>query len=245
MNKQTSQTPWYESWFDRNYLQLYKHRNSHEARTQIELIIRSLDLKKDQRILDLACGDGRYTYLLNELGYRTVGLDLSPELIREGQKKCGFQNMMVGDMRSIPGIYDVILSLFTSFGYFDEEAENYRVFEAVNAALINGGWFWLDFLNPGYIEENLIPETVTEISSFCQVIERRKIQNHRIIKDIIFFDGQEEKSYRESVRLYDRKELESMFLKSGFEIKGCLGDYQGSPWRENTERTIIYGKKNS
>jgi hypothetical protein len=75
------------------------------------------------------------------------------------------------------------------------------------------------------------------------VIERRRIVKNRIVKDILFFDGQEEKHYRESVRLYSRIELESMFKKSGFELEGCLGDYQGSQWQDNMERTIIYGKK--
>lgn len=243
MNNQTSDVPWYECWFDKNYLQLYKHRNTHEAKVQIDLIKRSIDLKKDHRILDLACGDGRYTYLLKDLGYRIIGLDLSRELIKEGRDKYGPLDLIVGDMRSIPGSYDVVLSLFTSFGYFNEDSENFRVFRAVYESLMKGGWFWLDFLNPGFIEENLVPETVTEISSVCQVIERRRIVKNRIIKDILFFDGQEEKHYRESVRLYSRKELESMFLEAGFEIGGCLGDYQGCQWQDNTVRTIIYGKK--
>lgn len=243
MNMQKSDIPWYESWFDRNYLHLYKHRNAHEARVQIDLIARTLNMKKEHRILDLACGDGRYTYLLNDLGYRVVGLDLSRELIDEGREKYGSLNLIVGDMRSIPGSYDIILSLFTSFGYFDEDSENDRVFRAVHDSLEDGGWFWLDFLNPGFIEENLVPETVTEISSVCQVIERRKIVKNRIEKDIVFFDGHEEKRYRESVRLYSRKELESMFKKNDFEIGGCLGDYHGCQWREETERTIIYGQK--
>ena len=243
MNMQKNEIPWYESWFDRNYLQLYQHRNSHEANAQIDLIVRSVGLKKNQRILDLACGDGRYTHLLNSRGYRTVGLDLSRKLIDEGLNKYGPLNLVAGDMRAIPGTYDIILSLFTSFGYFNEDSENYRVFESVKSSLVDGGWFWLDFLNPRFIEENLVSETVTEISSTCQVIERRQIVKNRIVKGIIFFDGSEEKRYQESVRLYSRNELESMFTQAGFKTAGCFGDYQGNQWQEHAERTIIYGKK--
>jgi SAM-dependent methyltransferase len=209
----------------------------------VDLILQVINPRPGDRILDLACGDGRYTYLLNTRGYRVVGLDLSKELITEGHDKYGSLNLVVGDMRVIPGRYDIILSLFTSFGYFDDDGENQRVFQSVGSSLSDGGFFWLDFLNPGFIVENLIPETVTEISSKCQVIERRKIEKNRIVKDIYFSEGDDTKHYQESVRLYSREELESMFVKAGIQPVGCFGDYRGSQWEYNSDRTILYGKK--
>lgn len=235
--------PWYESWFDRNYLRLYGHRDANEANAQVDLIVKIMNPGKRDRILDLACGDGRYTYLLDQRGYRVMGLDLSRELVTEGRNKYGSLNLVVGDMRHIPGRYDIILSLFTSLGYFDDDKKNMEVFRSVGSSLVDGGFFWLDFLNPGFVVENLIPETVTEISSKCLVVEKRKIENNRIIKDIHFSEGDEKKHYRESVRLYSRKELESMFLEVGIQPAGCFGNYSGGHWAYNSERTIIYGIK--
>ncbi|MCK4835331.1 MAG: class I SAM-dependent methyltransferase, partial [Candidatus Aminicenantes bacterium] len=207
------------------------------------LTIQVIDPKKDQLIMDLACGDGRYTYLLNCRGYKTIGLDLSKELINEGKNKYGPLNLVVGDMRAIPGKYNIIFSLFTSFGYFNDDKENYKVFQSVSSSLVSNGLFWLDFLNPGFIMENLIPETITEISSKCQIVEKRKIVKNRIVKDIFFFEGNDKKHYQESVRLYSRTELESMFENVGIQTRGCFGDYRGNQWEYNSERTIIYGKK--
>jgi SAM-dependent methyltransferase len=243
MTEKKTEIPWYENWFDKNYLLLYKNRDAVEARTQIQLIIDTLKPRKDKMILDLGCGDGRYTHLFSELGFRIMGLDLSGELIREGRKKYGSLNLIVGDMRSIPGQFETILSLFTSFGYFNDDRDNLKVFQAIKSSLLANGWFWLDFLNPEFVEENLIPETVTEISSVCRVVEKRKILKNRVVKDIIFIQGQEKKYYQESVRLYSRTELGVMLRRIGIQPMGCFGDYQGKDWKHDSKRTIIYGMK--
>lgn len=243
MTERKSENPWYENWFDKNYLLLYKNRDAVEARAQVQLIIKTLKPPKDKMILDLGCGDGRYTQLFAELGFRIIGLDLSRELIREGRKKFGGLNLMVGDMRNIPGQFETILSLFTSFGYFDDDRENLMVFQAVSSSLLPNGWFWLDFLNPAFVQEDLVPETITEISSKCQVVEKRKIIKNRVVKDIIFIQGREKKYYQESVRLYSRAELGVMLRRVGIQPMGCFGDYNGQEWQFDSRRTIVYGKK--
>lgn len=243
MTEKKTDIAWYENWFDRNYLLLYQKRDAVEARAQVQLIIETLKPKKDQMILDLGCGDGRYTRLFSELGFRIMGLDLSRELIQEGRKKYGRLNLILGDMRHLPGRYQIILSLFTSFGYFDDDRENLRVFQAVQSSLLTGGWFWLDFLNPEFVEENLIPETVTEISSGGRVVEKRKIIKNRVVKDIIFMQGEHKKYYQESVRLYSRTELGVMLRQVGIQPVGCFGDYHGKDWQHDSKRTIIFGMK--
>jgi SAM-dependent methyltransferase len=238
-----TEVPWYVNWFDKNYLRLYGHRNLNDAIKQVELISKVLKPKKDCRMLDLGCGDGRYTYLFSQQGFDITGLDLSDELINEAKSKYGDLNLIIGDMRNFTGEFDIILSLFTSFGYFMDDKENLQVFRAVNAALKRNGWFWLDFLNSDFVKDNVIPETVTEVSSVCRVIERRKIEKNRIIKDIFFVDDKEEKHYQESVLLYSKVELEIMFKIVGLTPVDCFGDYSGKKWSSESERTIIYGRK--
>ena len=235
--------PWYKHWFDENYLHLYNHRDVSDAELQIDLIINTLNLSKNSKILDLGCGEGRYLSLFEKLGLQVFGLDLSEKLIKIGKNKCSNLKMIVGDMRAIPGHFDVILSLFTSFGYFEDDRENERVLESVNLGLNKNGVFWLDFLNPPYIEQNLVPESVNEISFNCTITENRKVCNSRIIKDIVFIENGMEKHYRESVRLYSRAELELMLKRAGILPYNCFGDYKGSIWSENSERMILCCRK--
>jgi SAM-dependent methyltransferase len=235
--------PWYKQWFDENYLVLYRHRNRRDAEEQVRLIIDTLNLHVEDTILDLACGEGRYTALFNDLGYCVTGVDLSETLVNCGKERYPGLELEVGDMRRIHGKYDVILSLFTSFGYFDSDQENENVLRSVFNALNPGGAFWLDFLNAQQVEETLIPENITDLSAGIRVVESRKIENGRIIKDIYFSNHEEEKHYRESVRLFTSSHLEQMFQRTGFHITQRFGDYHGRSWEPHSPRTILVGRK--
>ncbi len=243
MLKLKQEKPWFMEWFDENYRMLYRHRNSDDAREQVCLIIDTLKPHKNTAILDLGCGEGRYTAVFKKKGYRVFGLDLSETLVRIGKKKEPRLDLMVGDMRFIPGTFDLILSLFTSFGYFDTDAENEAALAAVFQSLNPGGYYWLDFLNAGYVIKNLVPESHSRLPSCIEVLEKRKIVNGRVVKDIHFKDNGVDKHYRESVRLFSLESLEAMFHRVGFHIYRCFGDYRGRPCSPDTERAIIVGRK--
>jgi ubiquinone/menaquinone biosynthesis C-methylase UbiE len=248
MESMQREVPWYKKWFDENYLLLYQHRNFEDAREQVRLIMDTLKLQKGSIILDLCCGEGRYTILFREFGYRVMGLDLSEIFIIRGKEKYPRLNLVVADMGAIPvlpGRFDLVLSLFTSFGYFEEDEENEKMIDEVHRSLKPGGFFWLDFLNTHYIENNLLPENSSQISPSLRVVEKRKIKDRRIIKDIFFQDSQREVTgrHKESVRLFTRNELEIMMKKTGFQVAGCFGNYRGDAWNGDSERTILVGRK--
>jgi len=234
--------PWYRRWFDHNYLLLYGHRDQRDAEAQVRLILDTLSLAPAATILDLGCGEGRHAALFQDRDYRVFGLDLSADLIRQGRQKYGDLNFIIGDMRAIPGRFDLVVSLFTSFGYFEGDGENREVLDSVFSSLRPGGIFWLDFLNPLHVRENLVPETVSCPCPGVRVRERRRIANGRIVKDIYFEQNGVETQYEESVALYTRNDLESMLLKSGFRVLGRFGNYRGEAWSPDSERTILFAR---
>ena len=234
---------WFEDWFDENYLLLYRHRNCEDAKAQVRLILDTLDIPRCSSILDLGCGEGRYTHLFQNHGYRIFGMDLSQCLVREGRKRYGDLDLIVGDMRAIPGCFDVIVSLFTSFGYFPTKQENEGVLASVYEALNPGGWYWLDFLNPSSVSKGLVPETVSQLPGAIEVTEKRKIEGGRVVKDIYFKRGGDVTRYKESVSLYSKDELVAMLENSGFAVAGLFGDYSGAGWSPDTPRTILYCRK--
>ncbi|MCU0286191.1 MAG: class I SAM-dependent methyltransferase [Acidobacteria bacterium] len=204
---QEKMIPWYESWFDENYLALYHYRDRDDAEKQVRLIIDTLELPLNISILDLACGEGRYTALFDELGYHITGLDLSETLIQSGKEKYPDLDLRTGDMRHIPGVFDLILSLFTSFGYFETDEENEKVLHSVYHALKPKGFFWLDFFNAKYVQSHLTPQNMLQLTPEIEVLEKKKIENGRIIKDICFKKNGQEQNYRESVRLFTHDQL--------------------------------------
>ena len=236
-------SPWYKNWFDENYLHLYSHRDRRDARNQVELIIKTVKLSKQWNILDLGCGDGRYLEIFSQLGYNIFGLDLSETLIRIGKKNQAHLNLIVGDKRDIPGFFDLILSLFTSFGYFEDDSENFSVFQAVSNSLNPGGLFWLDFLNPAHVKKTLVPESVSRPLPGYEVGERRRIEAGRVIKDISIRANGESRHYHESVRLFERDDLEDMLSRSGLTVIDAFGDYSSAPWRPDSPRTLLISRR--
>jgi 2-polyprenyl-3-methyl-5-hydroxy-6-metoxy-1,4-benzoquinol methylase len=69
---------WFASWFDTPYYHiLYKERNYREAQVFMDNLTQYLNLPEKAKVLDLACGKGRHSIYLNQLGYEVVGADLS------------------------------------------------------------------------------------------------------------------------------------------------------------------------
>lgn len=233
---------WFENWFNEDYLTLYRHRDIADARRQISLILSTLQPTPAARILDLGCGEGRHLEILHQHGLQATGIDLSPVLIEKGKSRFPHLGLAVGDMRNVSGKFDIILSLFTSFGYFDEDSENMAVFRSVSQALNPGGMYWLDYLNSGYVKANLNPETVREPEPELSVVEKRRIVGDMVIKDIIFISDYGEKHYQERVKLYEKARLEFMLRDAGLQPAGSFGDYDGSPWSPERPRTILYAE---
>jgi len=122
------------------------------ADLQATFLIDLLGLKKDSRVLDLAGGAGRIAIPMARKGIRMTVLDLSPELIQLGQERAREENLEINwvtaDMREIPAEdYDAVISIFTSFGYFDAESENESVLTAAKTALRPGGALLVDLTN--------------------------------------------------------------------------------------------------
>ena len=244
---------WFETWFDTPYYHiLYKDRDFAEAENFITLLINNLNIQKDSKIIDLACGKGRHSVFLNKLGYKVLGLDLSQQSIEHNKQ---FENsdlkFEVHDMRDeiYPELLtekaDAVLNLFTSFGYFEDENDDRKVFHSISNTLKDDGYFVLDFLNAKWVENTLIKEeTITkeEIDFFI----KKKIENQNIIKDIYFNDEGKEHHFFEKVKLHTLEEINDYAVEFGFERVQIFGDYHLNEFDlETSPRCINVFKKKS
>ncbi|MCK4225395.1 methyltransferase domain-containing protein, partial [candidate division WOR-3 bacterium] len=115
-------------------------------------IIHTLNLRRGNRILDLACGEGSKTLELARRGMNVVGVDIAKVLVDYGNKAAQKGNLPVkltkGDMRDarFNEEFDAC-TVVSSFGLFDDSG-NLKVLQAVEKALKYGGKFYIDLLNP-------------------------------------------------------------------------------------------------
>ncbi|HEY2893264.1 MAG TPA: class I SAM-dependent methyltransferase, partial [Pirellulales bacterium] len=103
-------------------------------------------------VLDLACGPGRYAIPLAQAGFEVTGVDLTGFLLDKARERAKREGVRVEWVQQDMGefarlaAFDLVLNVFTSFGYFDEEAQNRRVLENIHASMKPGGVFLFDHL---------------------------------------------------------------------------------------------------
>lgn len=239
---------WFERSFGERYLRLYAHRDREEAQRAIEVLFPAHTLA-GRRVLDLACGPGRYLRVLYERGARAVGMDLSAVLLSEALRV--FRSLdaspplVRGDMRHIPFAdrsFELTLSMFTSFGYFDDM--NAHAALAWEMARVTSAVIVLDVPNPAVVAETLVPESERVLDD-ARVVERRWLEDapRRVVKTMdVFVDGASEpvEHYQERVMLFTVAEIEELFGAGGFAVDDVTGSYDGTPFDPATSgRTIV------
>ncbi len=230
---------WFRDAFDELYLTVYRHRDGDEARRLMSWLGPLLSVS-GRLVLDLACGAARFREPLEALGASYLGLDLSMPLLQRAMTRPGA--LVRADMRHIPlrpGSLDVVLSMFTSFGYFATDGENRAVLAGVHEVLAPGGRFAIDTLNATRVAETLVPEGERRVGEY-QVTETRRIVDGRVVKDITIDRGPTRlRRYRESVRLITKDDLLGWTAAAGLEPLGFWGAYDGSDFDRNGSPRLI------
>lgn len=219
---------WFECWFDSPYYHiLYNNRDESEAKKLIDNLILNGQYSPETRILDLACGKGRHAIYLNKLGFHVTGIDLSESSIKEASQ---FQNQRLSfkkqDMRDpLPkSSFDLVLNLFTSFGYFENTDQNLAVLSNIHSSLSPKARLVIDFMNT----TRVINEMIADERIVKQGIEfhiERQVSNGFIKKKISFSVEGKNHEYCERVQLFELSDFILMFSKTGFELKTTCGDY--------------------
>ncbi len=239
-------TDWFTSWFNTPYYYiLYRDRGYDEAQSFMDNLMSYLNLGDQAAILDLACGKGRHSIYLNKMGYDVTGLDLSREsILHAKQYENDRLHFDVHDM-SLPyhKTFDAVLNLFTSFGYFDDEADNFNTIKSILTELNPGGVAVIDFMNVHQVMTNLVSENKKSVDGIDFNLSRR-IEDGFIIKTISFEDNGQQFDYEERVKALEMKDFDKMISKAGGKILDVLGDYDLNKFQlESSDRLIlIFGR---
>ena len=233
---------WFEEYFGEEYLLLYPHRDREDAERLVALLCTRVGFEPGWRVLDVACGTGRHGAAFRARGARVIGLDLSQHLLH---RALGGAHLPVvrSDVRRIPvreGVMDLTVNLFTSFGYFDLDAEHVRALREMVGTLRRGGFFAIDFLNAARVPSELVSREEGELAG-------RPVRIHRwldpaeqyVFKSITTDDG---RRFVERVRLFTAAELEQLLSGAGCRISHRMGDYEGGALHPDSPRVILVGE---
>jgi SAM-dependent methyltransferase len=242
------QKEWFKEWFNSPYYHiLYGDRDQQEAEFFLRNLVQQFSPAPQATFLDLACGAGRHSIFLNNLGFQVTGIDLSKHSISIAKQ---YENpslhFEVGDLRTfhLPTTFDFVLNLFTSFGYFDCMDTNKEVLHQVKQSLKPNGVFIIDFMNADKILENLIPFELKERQGIVFEISKT-IENGIIIKDISFTDQGKSFHYQEKVQALTLNDFNNLLSQCGFQLLSTFGNYALESYdRQESDRLILVSQLN-
>ncbi len=236
---------WFAEWFGEDYLELYPHRDTGEARQAVELVLRNAPVDGGA-VLDLACGEGRHLAPLRDAGARAFGLDLSLVLLRRARSRG--VSVVRGDMRGLPvasGSLALVTSFFTSFGYFPDPGDDESVLREVERVLRPGGFFAVDYLNADRVRSELRERDEAESDGRRVVQTRRLVDGGSVVEKRIEIHQAGEavpRVFRERVRLYSADELAALLEGHRMDVEARFGDYAGGPLSPDAPRVILIAR---
>ncbi|HJO94010.1 MAG TPA: class I SAM-dependent methyltransferase [Victivallales bacterium] len=243
-------------WFDNDsfwietYPFMFPEKRFQDTEEQIDNILQLIEFKGTS-ILDLCCGPGRCSIALAKKGYFVTGVDKTGFLLKKAIAKAKVENLSIGwikdDMRNFkhPDSYDLILSMFTSFGYFDDKNEDIEVLKNIFSNLKSGGKCLIDVMGKERIAKILQPTTSETLDDGSMMVQKHRIFDDwtRIENEWIIVKNGKAESFKFHHTVYSGQELKNLFEKVGFVNTRLYGDLEGRPYGSEAQRLIIVGEK--
>ena len=246
----------HESWYNQdefwelNEPVLFNIQRQSSAVTEVEKIVALLQLDERARILDLCCGIGRHSLEFAQRGFDVVGVDRTTAYIEKARKAASKQNLnakfTVTDMRQYcePNYFDVIVNLFGSFAYFEDQADDRKVVENMYASLRPGGQFLIETMGKEILARDFQAKDWAEVGDTLVLSEREITRNwERINTRWIIIKGGRRSEFNVSLRSYSAIELSSLLVECGFPEVSVYGDLEGAAYDRAAKRLVMIGRK--
>lgn len=208
-------------------------------------------------LLDLGCGTGTLSFLLEKYGYDIIGIDMSEDMLAvANEKKYEEGSNALFLCQSIEkldlyGTIDCAVCSLDTVNHIDSLDKIREAFRRVSLFMSMGGVFIFDF-NTVYkhrkiLGDNTFVYDMDEV--YCAWQNEFSEDEMKTSVDLDFFikdeDGEKYERYGESFfeYAYDEKKIVSLLTECGFTVLGQYDDYSDSPVSETTQRITVVAKK--
>lgn len=245
-----------KDWYDENsfwrvmYPALFPDERFEETEEKAKKLLR-LARSKGKDALDLCCGPGRFSIALAKRGYRVTGVDRTRFLLNKARARARSAKAKVewvtSDMRDFvrPGAFDLVISMFTSFGYFEKEGDDQRVLRNISESLRPGGVCVFELRGKEWIAQHWDSSYVAVLPGGRRLVQRRWVTDDwaRLQNEWIMIHRGRAKTYRFALRIYSALELRDRLLRAGFRDVEFYGDLDGSEYGLWAGWMVAVGRK--
>lgn len=227
-----------------------------DTKRQVDFIIEKLELKGNEKILDLACGFGRHLLELARRGYQVTGVDITPEYIAYAEKQAQTEKLnahfICSDIRDVKfeNEFDLVLNMADgAVGYLENDEENKKIFGVISRALKHGGKHFMDIMNRSYAETHF-PCKLWDAGEKCLTLSNFEWNSET--KTLIY--GQLDYPYGKAlpkpemtegspIRLYSLDEIKAILSSFGMTVCGSYADFYGKPSSDNDIQLMVVSRK--
>ncbi|WP_097901748.1 class I SAM-dependent methyltransferase [Streptomyces sp. b94] len=210
-----------------------------------------LDFPPGTRVLDLCCGPGLFVVPLAARGYEVTGVDLSPSMLERARAACDAAGAKArlerADMLTYrePEAFDVVLNVFTSFGYFEAAEDNLRVLRNARESLAPGGRLLVDVMGKEVLAGWIGRPKAVDLPDGSYVVQRDTVLDswRRLRTDWTLVRGTMARTASITSWLYSAAELHALFEEAGFTDVECFGGFDASGYDQDSDRLVVRGRR--
>ena len=239
-----------EDFWREMYPYMFPQERFQSADEQVDKIL-SLVAFSGTHILDLCCGPGRHCTALAGRGFSVTGVDSTAFLLQKAAARASERKLDVefvqDDMRRFvrSSSYDLVLNMFTSFGYFDDKDEDLRVLQNMYESLRPGGVLVMEMAGKERLASAFTATSSEVHPDGTLIVQRREIFDDwtRIRNEWLLIRDEHVRSFKFHHTLYSGQELKDRLLQVGFSTTQLYGDLEGSAYGTSAKRLVALARK--
>jgi SAM-dependent methyltransferase len=222
-------------------------------RTAADDVSRMLALAGAARpdVLDLCCGTGRHAVAFARLGCRVTGVDRTRFALERARVHAAEAGVTVEfverDMREFtrPAGFDLVVNLFTSFGYFETQDDELRVLRHVHEALRPGGTFIIDVLGKETLARIFEETRSAAAADGTLLVWRTAVEDDwtRVRSEWHVIRDGSDRVFRVEHWIYSGRELRELLHQAGFRDVRLFGDLDGRDYGTAAARLVAVARK--
>ena len=219
---------------------------SHEVTGLLGLV----EVPDDGVVLEMCCGPGRHALELALRGYSVTGVDRTTSYIDIARSRAASAGAaieyIVADATSFErqSHFDLILNLFTSFGYFDRHSENVAVLSRARQSLRPGGQLVIETISRPAVMR--VPQATDRLEKNGSVLE----ESSTVSPDRTTLTGNwtlrhpsgltEAFTFR--LNLYSAQSLTKLLRQAGFTTLRFFDGFSGNPYTDDSVRMLVVAR---
>lgn len=239
-----------ETFWSELYPYMFDEQRFAAADEQVRKIIKLTGVRRGT-VLDLCCGPGRHSVALAKRKFQVTGVDRTRFLLNKARQRAKSARVRVefvrADMREFvrPASFNLVINLFTAFGYFDRKDDDRLVLRNICASLKPKGVCVIDVMGKERLAKGSATTTADRHADGSMLIQVHEIFDDwtRIRNEWILVKGNRARRFKFHHTIYSGQELKELLRAAGFADVKLYGDFDGQPYGLDAPRLIAVARK--